>query len=197
MNTFLAATYHPAERPSREEKKKQKKKEAAMKDETSILPTRSQSKQSHSSTSSRTSSNPSAASVARSRPALAARNNSAPSVPLNSTSTNTTTTTTSTIRDPKVVDADDLPNLHSHSHRDSVASIKDDPFFRNYQSPHSVSLNREMMAASYEEDDDDDDDEDDSPLEPLSRSSKRPSVDDSVNLPVRISCSLEEPPKLT
>jgi hypothetical protein len=192
MNTFLAATYHPAERPSREEKKKQKKKEAAMKDETSILPTRSQSKQSHSSTSSRTSSNPSAASVARSRPALAARNNSAPSVPLSSTSTNTTTTT-STIRDPKVVDADDLPNLHSHSHRDSVASIKDDPFFRNYQSPHSVSLNREMMAASYEEDDDDDDDEDDSPLEPLSRSSKR----DSVNLPVRISCSLEEPPKLT
>jgi hypothetical protein len=190
MNTVLAATYHPAERPSREEKKKQKKKEAAMKDETSILPTRSQSKQSHSSTSSRTSSNPSAASVARSRPALATRNNSAPSVPLSSTNTNTTTTT---IRDPKVVDADDLPNLHSHSHRDSVASIKDDPFFRNYQSPHSVSLNREMMAASYEEDDDDDDDEDDSPLEPLSRSSKR----DSVNLPVRISCSLEEPPKLT
>lgn len=33
--------------------------------------------------------------------------------------------------------------------RDSVASIKDDPFFRNYQTPQSVSLARELRSASH------------------------------------------------
>lgn len=35
--------------------------------------------------------------------------------------------------------------------RDSVASLKDDPFFRNYQTPHSVSLSRELRSARMEE----------------------------------------------
>jgi hypothetical protein len=80
-----------------------------------------------------------------------------------------------------VVDED----LDAYSHRDSVASsitsIKDDPFFRNYQSPQSISLARELRSAAHSErmreanaipDD----------LPP--RSTKRPSVDNSVNLPV-------------
>ncbi|KAL2073378.1 hypothetical protein VTL71DRAFT_10702 [Oculimacula yallundae] len=40
-------------------------------------------------------------------------------------------------------------DLLAYAHRDSVASIKDDPFFRNYQSPNSVSLARELRSASY------------------------------------------------
>ena len=38
-----------------------------------------------------------------------------------------------------------------HSQRDSLKSIRDDPFFRNYQSPHSVSLARELRYARYSE----------------------------------------------
>ena len=40
-------------------------------------------------------------------------------------------------------------NLRAYVHRDSVASIKDDPFFKNYQTPHSVSLARELRSATY------------------------------------------------
>jgi len=40
-------------------------------------------------------------------------------------------------------------NLHPSSYRDSVASIKDDPFFRNYQTPQSVSLAKELKSATY------------------------------------------------
>ena len=39
----------------------------------------------------------------------------------------------------------------SHTPRDSIASIKDDPFFRHYQTPQSVSLARELRSAIYEE----------------------------------------------
>lgn len=45
------------------------------------------------------------------------------------------------------------PNINGDSraycHRDSVSSIKYDPFFRNYQTPQSVSLAREFRSASY------------------------------------------------
>lgn len=40
---------------------------------------------------------------------------------------------------------------NGHNHRDSIASIKDDPFFRNYQSPQSVSLARELRSATHTE----------------------------------------------
>lgn len=40
-------------------------------------------------------------------------------------------------------------DLRAYVHRDSVASIKDDPFFRNYQTPNSVSLARELRSATY------------------------------------------------
>lgn len=35
------------------------------------------------------------------------------------------------------------------SQRDSIASLKDDPFFRNYQSPSSVNLAKELRSANY------------------------------------------------
>jgi hypothetical protein len=87
--------------------------------------------------------------------------------------------------------------LHDHHHdpserrsqrpeyrpRDSVASIKDDPFFRHYQTPHSISLGRELMAATYEREEDEDA-ELVSPLSPPPHAAKKPSVDEGVNLPV-------------
>ncbi len=70
---------------------------------------------------------------------------------------------------------------HSIASRDSITSIKDDPFFRNYQSPHSISLSRELRSATYSERMRE---ENTAPDEPPPRSAKRPSVDNSVNLPV-------------
>lgn len=35
-----------------------------------------------------------------------------------------------------------------HAHRDSISSIRDDPFFKNYQTPHAISLARELRAAA-------------------------------------------------
>ena len=35
-----------------------------------------------------------------------------------------------------------------HAHRDSISSIRDDPFFKNYQTPHAISLARELRAAT-------------------------------------------------
>lgn len=101
------------------------------------------------------------------RPAYSTRTNSAPLVPSSRTQA--------------TPDIDDEPNLYSH--RESFASVQDDPFFENYRSPRSVSLAKELRSAAYsrrlmEEDD------------PPPRSSKRPSVDNSVTLPVcRIPCS--------
>lgn len=37
----------------------------------------------------------------------------------------------------------------AYSFRDSVTSIKDDPFFRNYQNPQSVSLAQELRSVGY------------------------------------------------
>lgn len=40
------------------------------------------------------------------------------------------------------------PAAHSHVYRDSVLSLKDDPFFRNYTSPQSEVLARELRSLS-------------------------------------------------
>jgi hypothetical protein len=144
-------------------------------DEVSLLPSRSKSKRTRSSNTSRESSRrdhtakspTSTSSTPRTtRPSLGAtRTASAPLVPLS--------------RDTDHVIIGE--ELDPFSQRDSVASIKDDPFFRNYQSPHSVSLARELRSATYSERLRDEA----SPKDPPPRSNKRPSVDDSVKLPVR------------
>ncbi|PQE21021.1 hypothetical protein CJF32_00005450 [Rutstroemia sp. NJR-2017a WRK4] len=101
----------------------------------------------------------------RTRPGLGSRTSSAP-------------LTTGGIVDPKFSTARE-DDSDGRSYRDSVASIKDDPFFRNYQSPHSVSLARELRSATYEEHSHNDGVFKDPPP----RSNKRPSVDHSVNIP--------------
>jgi hypothetical protein len=63
----------------------------------------------------------------------------------------------------------------AYNQRDSVASLKDDPFFRNYQSPQSVSLTRQMSSATYNEMEGSD--------EELLGSSER-QIENFVNLPV-------------
>jgi hypothetical protein len=68
-----------------------------------------------------------------SRPGLNSRTNSAPSLPPSKAQLPTESNN----------------NLHSSSYRDSVTSIKDDPFFRNYQTPQSVSLAKELRSATY------------------------------------------------
>jgi hypothetical protein len=98
------------------------------------------------------------------RPGLAARANSAPLVPLLS-------------KDPEPLDAE--PPLDVYVQRGSVTSIKDDPFFRNYQSPHGASLARELTSATHRADD--------LPIHLPPRSSKIPSVDSSVDAPVSTS----------
>lgn len=150
-------------------------------DQVGLLPSRTKSKRTRSSNSSRDphhgertskASPTSTSSTPRtSRPSLAHRTSSAPLVPVTG--------------HPKLLAADD--DLDAYSHRDSVASIKDDPFFRNYQSPHSVSLARELRSATYSQQRLRDEDV---PEEPPPRSTRRPSADNSnsVNLPVRLPC---------
>jgi hypothetical protein len=84
---------------------------------------------------------------------------------------------------PKLLAPDD--DFDAYSHRDSIASIKDDPFFKNYQSPHLVSLARELRSATYSQQHLHDED---LPEEPPPRSTRRPPADtsNSVNLPVRL-----------
>ena len=145
-------------------------------DEVGLLPARTKSKRTRSTNSSRDTQNrsdrdrtnrsspTSSSSTPRgSRPSLVSRS-SAPLVP--------------SFREAKHFVVED--DSDAYSHRDSVASIKDDPFFRNYQSPHSVSLARELRSATYSQHLRDEG----VPTEPPPRSSKRPSVDNSVNLPV-------------
>jgi hypothetical protein len=67
------------------------------------------------------------------RPGQSPRTNLAPVIPLPKTH-------------PPAAETNSCQN---YSHRNSVASIKDDPFFRNYQTPQSVSLARELKSASY------------------------------------------------
>jgi hypothetical protein len=149
-------------------------------DQVGLLPSRTKSKRTRSSNSSRDphgeraskASPTSTSSIPRtSRPSLANRTSSAPLVPLTG--------------HPKLLAVDD--DFDAYSHRDSVASIKDDPFFRNYQSPHSVSLARELRSATYSQQRLRDEDV---PEEPPPRSTRRPSADNSnsVNLPVRLPC---------
>jgi hypothetical protein len=40
-------------------------------------------------------------------------------------------------------------DFHPHSHRESFNSLSVDPFFRNYQSPHLVSLTRELRSTTH------------------------------------------------
>ena len=148
-------------------------------DEVGLLPARTKSKRTRSSNPSRDShhgeraskGSPTSTSLTprTSRPSLASRTSSAPLVPVNN--------------HPKLLADDD--DFDAYSHRDSVASIKDDPFFRNYQSPHSVSLARELRSATYSQQRVRDEE---LPEEPPPRSTKRPSADtsNSVNLPVRL-----------
>jgi hypothetical protein len=143
-------------------------------DEVGILPSRTKSKRTQSSNSkeghrerlqkkaaSPTTSNSTPRSA---RPSITTRTASAPLVP--------------SIRDPKLEIIGFDPD--GHSQRDSITSIKDDPFFRNYQSPHSVSLARELRSATYTERLRDEG----VPKDPPARSASIPSMDDSVNLPV-------------
>lgn len=204
INSVIAATYRPEERLK-------KKKSSLMKDPPTRSSTRSSSRHARSSQSSqstssydqhdlkhdprgdRTPANPSAASVPRSgQPSsLASRTSSARSV---------SQSRTSQLEGNGDDDKNDNdigngngnydererekePRRLEHRSRESASSIKDDPFFRNYQTPHSVSLGRELMAATYEHDEDDED-ELVSPLSPPPRLIKKPPVDESVNLPV-------------
>jgi hypothetical protein len=84
------------------------------------------------------------------------------------------------IKNSNLLSGEDDVDADLYSIRDSVASIKDDPFFRNYQSPNSVSLTRELRTATNSERLRDGR----PPNEPPPRSPKRASVDNSVNLPV-------------
>ncbi|KAB8290286.1 hypothetical protein EYC80_011151 [Monilinia laxa] len=113
----------------------------------------------------------------RSRPGLGSRTASAPFVPLRSGTAGGSLNPrfSTTIED----DSQEGLALHPRSYRDSIASIKDDPFFRNYQSPNSVSLARELRSATYSDRSHDDDVFRDPPL----RSNKSPSVENSVNVP--------------
>ncbi|TVY31175.1 Ras guanine nucleotide exchange factor A [Lachnellula hyalina] len=67
---------------------------------------------------------------------------------------------------------------NGHEQRDSITSVQDDPFFRNYQSPHSVSLAKELRSATYMNRYRDDG----TPEEPPPRSPNRPLVDNAVKL---------------
>jgi hypothetical protein len=131
-----------------------------------LLPARTRSKRTRSTTASREphhgdrskASATSSSTPRTSRPGLTSRTSSAPLVPLASST--------------KLLVIED--DLDDYSQRDSVASIKDDPFFRNYQSPSSVSMANELRSATYDED----------VAEELpARSARRPSAD-AVNLPV-------------
>lgn len=99
------------------------------------------------------------------RPSLASRTASAPLVP--------------SLLDHKV----EILGFESdgHNHRDSITSIKDDPFFRNYQSPQSVSLARELISATHTQKLRDEG----SPQDPAMQTSGR-MTNDSVNMPVRL-----------
>ncbi|KAH8590271.1 ras guanine nucleotide exchange factor domain-containing protein [Bisporella sp. PMI_857] len=140
-------------------------------DEVSLLPSYAQSKRRRSSSSrdkhhreqgSKTSpSSPRSSS----RPSLSSRTSSAPLVPLSKEL-------------PKLTTIED--EFNTFNFRDSVSSIKDDPFFRNYQTPQSVSLARELRVAAYNTDN-----SRDGTLPKLSppRSDKKNATSNSVNLP--------------
>lgn len=103
------------------------------------------------------------------RPSLASRTSSAPLLPAIK------------VKSPNLLSGEDrVDDVDPYSIRDSVASIKDDPFFRNYQTPISAALARELRSATYSERLRDGK----SPHEPPPQSPHTLSVDNSVNLPV-------------
>ncbi|KAM0178197.1 hypothetical protein ACHAPF_003836 [Botrytis cinerea] len=113
----------------------------------------------------------------RSRPGLGSRTSSAPFVPLSSGGGGGSLGSPR-FSTPIEDDTEEALDLHARSYRDSVASIKDDPFFRNYQSPHSVSLARELRSVIYSDRSHDDD----ALKNPPPRPNKRPSVESSASL---------------
>ena len=76
---------------------------------------------------------------------------------------------------PQITD-EDLQN-----YRGSIVSIQDDPFFRHYQTPQSVTLSKEMRSAAVQRSRHEEEDTD----LPSPHSGTRNAVDTSVNLPVR------------
>jgi hypothetical protein len=138
-------------------------------DDTSRLPARSKSKRTRSShtlrESSRKDHNPKTL-TATTRPHLTERTSSAPLVPV------------SRDKGPDLMTTGNETDRYKH--RDSVASISEDPFLRNYRTPNSVSLARELRSATYSEHSHDGG----ASKDLLSRSNQRPAADGSVNLPV-------------
>lgn len=138
-------------------------------DEGSRTPARSKSKRTRSSHTSRESSrkdhNPKSPTAAT-RPQLTERTSSAPLVPV------------SRERGPDTITI--RGEVDQFKHRDSVASISEDPFLRNYRTPHSVSLARELRSATYSEHARDGGTSKDQSY----RANQRPSAENSVNLPV-------------
>jgi hypothetical protein len=103
------------------------------------------------------------------RPSLASRTSSAPLLPAIK------------VKSPNLLSGEgQVDDVDLYSVRDSVASIKDDPFFRNYQTPISAALARELRSAAYSERLRDGK----SPHDPPPQSPNTLSVDNSVNLPV-------------
>ena len=138
-----------------------------------VLPHRQKSKRGRSSTPARDSNtsakSPTLSNTPRTaRPSLSTRTSSAPLLPAIK------------VKTPNLISDEANVGVDLFSVRDSVASIKDDPFFRNYQTPNSVSLSRELRSATHSERLRDGKFSHDPP--PLSPNT--PLVDNSVNLPV-------------
>ncbi|KUJ18233.1 ras GEF [Mollisia scopiformis] len=104
--------------------------------------------------------------------AKAASPSSSASTPRSSARPSFATRTLSAPGNPNALSLEDDADTQQ---RDSVTSIRDDPFFRNYFSPHSVSISRELRSATYSQMMDD---EETGPLLPAGRA-----VENSVNLP--------------
>jgi hypothetical protein len=133
------------------------------------LPHRNKSKRGRSNHTTNPSPASSSSNPRTARPSLSSRTSSAPLLPAIK------------VKTPNLLSGEGDVDVDLYSIRDSVASIKDDPFFRDYQTPNSVSLARELRSATYSERIRDGK----SPHEPPPQSPKTPSVDNSVNLPVR------------
>lgn len=139
-----------------------------------VLPKRSRSKRGPSVSSGRekprrdSATSPKALRSQASRPSLTTRTSSAPLVPQSESKRSSTSG--------RKKEAD------IHVQRDSVASIKDDPFFKHYQTPHSVSLARELKSAIHEETQGDEERSTSSP----SRPGRKHASDGFVNMPVSL-----------
>jgi hypothetical protein len=133
------------------------------------LPHRNKSKRGRSNHTTNPSPTSSTSTPRTARPSLSSRTSSAPLL------------TATKVKTPDLLSDEGDVDVDLYSIRDSVTSIKDDPFFRNYQTPNSVYLARELRSATYSERVRDGK----SPHEPPPQSPNTLSVDNSVNLPVR------------